>query len=574
MFWIFLIVISAVLLLRPATPNIVKTSASKLIAWRFFWAFSILIGLFNTSCVVVGANKVGHLTRIYLGSEMPPGRVIALPGENGPQAEILSPGFHFRPFIKVLYDVDTNADMVEIPPGSYGEITAVDGKPLDKTEFLAKGWPEAEYEKMLDAEYFLTHGGQKGPQLTVLRPGKYRLNLMLFKVEVKPALDVLAGEVAVIKSNVQEITDCPAPDLGGDKENGSALTVPLVKKGCIGIWDEPLLPNRYYLNLRAYSATKVSTRALTWFYQGGYTTRRIDLTVNNDGKIEQKESEPFDVPVPEAAADSAIMLTVEGWRVPIEVRALVQVEPKNAPRVVASVGGINEVEDKIITPVIRSVLRNETGKIDDPSTGTKGWHVKDLLTKRTELESVVEQAVIPEGAKAGVTIKEIRFGDPVIPPELLIAEQRSQLAQQLKETFIQEKLAQAERVNAEKAKATADQQADLVKAEIAVQVAEQTKAKLQREGEGEKLRLMEIAAGQKAQTAVLGEERVLQLSMLKEIIAAAVHNPEIIKVPSVLVQGDKGNSLTGAAAVLGASNLTNLMSMQKTVIEPKTANRD
>ena len=42
--------------------------------------------------------------------------------------------------------------------------------------------------------------------------------------------------------------------------------------------------------------------------------------------------------------------------------------------------------------------------------------------------------------------------------------------------------------------------------------------------------------------------------MLKEILAAAQANPDIVKVPTVHVQG-AGTSLEGAAAVLGASNI-------------------
>jgi hypothetical protein len=88
--------------------------------------------------------------------------------------------------------------------------------------------------------------------------------------------------------------------------------------------------------------------------------------------------------VPEDAADGAVILTVEGWRIPLELRALVQVEPNNAPRVVASVGNLIEVEDKIITPAIRSIVRNETGREPDPAQGIEGTRVMDLITNRND----------------------------------------------------------------------------------------------------------------------------------------------------------------------------------------------
>ena len=55
---------------------------------------------------------------------------------------------------------------------------------------------------MLDAEYFLTHGGQRGPQTTILTPGNYRLNTYLWDVDIQDAVDVAKGFVGVVKSNV------------------------------------------------------------------------------------------------------------------------------------------------------------------------------------------------------------------------------------------------------------------------------------------------------------------------------------------------------------------------------------
>ena len=49
---------------------------------------------------------------------------------------------------------------------------------------------------------------------------------------------------------------------------------------------------------------------------------------------------------------------------------------------------------------------------------------------------------------------------------------------------------------------------------------------LRLEGEGAKLKLIEIAQGQKAQIEVLGEDKVLQLQMLKELLAVAGETPE------------------------------------------------
>ncbi len=542
---LFVILIIAGFVLREIGKSGTKPWAAGL-AWPC-WVLSVVV-IASISFVTIDQNSIGHLKRIYLGKSMKPGQIIAFGGENGPQARILGPGFHFIPLVKFLYQVE-ELPVVTIPQGSYGVLKAQGGEPLGPGAFIARGWADAEFNNMLDAEYFLTNGGQKGPQLTVLRPGTYRINRYLFDIKRYPALSVEAGHVAVIKSNVAERDDCPPTTTIADEDevvkSGAALSVRLVPRGCIGVWAEPILPGRYYLNREAYTPTIIPTRAQTWVYAGGYQKRRIDLTVGDDGKVQQQASVEA-VGIPKGAADQAIVVTVEGWRIPLDVRVVVQVDPAQAPRVVAAVGGLAEVEDRIVTPALRSIVRNVGGG--------PGRRALDLINERDALESLVEKAIFPEGIKAGVTIKEVRFGDPAIPPELLVARQRQQLADQLESTYARERVAQERRVDVERSRATADQQIELVRAQIAVQVAKLEREQLKLQGEGEKLRLMEIAAGQKAQTDVLGESRVYQLAVLDKVLNAAVANPDIVKIPNVLVQG-AGKGFEGPAAILGASNL-------------------
>lgn len=507
-----------------------------------------LFGLASRSFVIVDADEVGHLKRIYLAADLPPGKIIAADGEKGPQADILGPGFHFIPLVQILYDVEF-APVITIPQGQYGLIKTEDGLPLREDQFIADPWPENKIQDMLNASYFLTEGkGQKGPQLTVLRPGKYRLNHYLFNVKLAKALDVPTGHVAVIRSKVQERKDCPEENLkvGSINEQASAVIVP---RGCKGVWDEPYLPQAYYLNKEAYESVIIPTRVQTWTYKGGYTKRQVDLRLDDDGKIQQKESSE-QIPVPNDAADAAINVRVEGWNVPVELRVIVQVQPQKAPLVVATVGDLNAVENKIITPTIRDILRTIGGHDDRK--------VLDFMKKRDEIVKLVEKAVAPEGEKVGITIKEVRLGEPYIPPELLVAAQRENLASQLKQTYIKEQAAQQQRIAVEREKATADQQSTLVKAEIAKQAATHKKQQLKLIGEGEKLKLMEIAKGQEAQANVLGKERAMQLQALEKALEAATRNPDIVKIPTVMVNGT-GTGYEGAAAVLGASNLIETM---------------
>lgn len=534
----------------PAKLSWLQTSA------RIALSLAAVFMALATSFVIIDQDKVGHLKLIYGASELPPGHIIAMNGEAGPQAEILGPGFNFKPLLNILYDVE-QLSVTEIPEGHYGYVVARDGLPLRADQFLADAWPDE--QQMLNASYFLTDGkGQKGPQLTVLKPGRYRINQYLFEVYNKGdalrATSVPAGFVAVIKSNVQEKSADVCQPIRD--EQTAKLSIPLVQRGCRGVWSEPLLPGTYYLNRRAYEVTLVDTRIQTWQYQGGYARRRINLTLNQNGQIEQT-AEREEVVTPENAADNAVLLRVEGWEIPQDLRILAQVTPEDAPFVVASVGDLDAVENKIITPTVRSIVRNVTGSYVAPAGDSSGdslqsvRRVLDLQDKRPQLEQAVLEALIPEARNAGVSIREVRFGDPVIPPELLLARKREQLAEQMIATFQKEQQAQEERIRTEKARATAEQQPELVRAEIQVEVAKQDRTAAQLRGEGEKLRLQEIAAGQEAQAGVLGRDLTYQLAVVKEVLAFIAANPDAVKVPNVLVEGGDGGSLPAAAAIFG-----------------------
>ncbi len=125
----------------------------------------------------------------------------------------------------------------------------------------------------------------------------------------------------------------------------------------------------------------------------------------------------------------------------------------------------------------------------------------------------------------------------------------------MQETYKKEQDAQRERIKVERERATADQQAQLVEAEIKKKAAEFTKEQLRLLGEGEKLKLLEIAKGQQAQAEVLGKNAALQLAALEKALEAAKQNDRIVKVPTVQVIGSEAGSFEGAAAILGSSNI-------------------
>jgi phosphotransferase system IIB component len=535
---------------------------------RAVFAIIALICLAATSYVHVESDEIAVLNKIYGTTSLPGEHIIATNGEKGPQAEILTPGWHPWFLVNVIYQVE-NKKVVSIPSGKYGFLNAKDGAPLRPDQFLADAFSPGHELDLLDAEYFLTHGGQRGPQTTILTPGNYRLNTYLWDLSVYNAVDVAEGFVGVVKSNVIDSvhfgnlaadkpttcyqktvsTNASGEAVAAQEANEGKLTAILVSIGCIGIWEKALQPGRYYANEAAYKITMMSTRVQTWEFKGGYKRRYIDLSLDQAGNLTQSQRSQ-DVPVPPGSADPAISPFVEGWLVPLELRVLAQVTPDNAPFVVASVGGLPEIENNIMVPTIRSIVRNVVG--------AQGRHVLDLADNRAALEHAVEDAIRPEGLRAGIVIKEVKFGDPALPPELLVSRLRQQLADQLQVTYQQEQKAQTQRIETEKARATAEQQHQLVEAVIGVQVSEQNKNAAKLRGEGQKLELEEIAQGQRAQADVLGQDRVLTITLVQQLLKTIQDKPEIVSligrlVPQTVVStGGQGAGLDSAAAILGA----------------------
>ena len=197
--------------------------------------------LLSTSFFYVGQLETGHVVKRFMGASLPQGKIIAVNGETGPQAQIYGPGLKFVPLIRLYADIEI-LPVVDIPKGYYGLVTALDGRKLPEDVVIASPLPGtsiapsaaveggANVSDMFDAITFLDQdtGGFQGVQATVLKPGIHRLNLYLYNVEVvakngdlrrysregvndqvKPEskdtmiTQIQTGYVGVVKSNIQ-----------------------------------------------------------------------------------------------------------------------------------------------------------------------------------------------------------------------------------------------------------------------------------------------------------------------------------------------------------------------------------
>ncbi len=146
----------------------------------FLWLCGVIIvpddsiGAVTKKFVIFGANR-----------NMLDGQIVALNSEAGYQADTLPPGLHMG-FWPWQYAIDV-VKFTHIPQGRVGVVQACDGKPLPSGIIITR---DVECGHFQDARAFLTGGDERGPQMRIIPPGTFRINPLLFTVELANAIDI------------------------------------------------------------------------------------------------------------------------------------------------------------------------------------------------------------------------------------------------------------------------------------------------------------------------------------------------------------------------------------------------
>ena len=424
------------------------------------------------SVVSIPGNEVGIVEKKFGGGKLPDGRILAVNGENGIQAQTLAPGWHFF-YWPWQYKID-KAPVTEIQNGYVGLIQSADGLSLARDTIYAPEWEDP--NKMQNAAYFLGEGkGYKGPQLTVLKPGKYRLNTKLFTITKVPVTNMKVGTVGVVKSNVGE------PGQAKDR---------LVEVGQRGIWNKPLTPREYYLNTKAYEITVISTR---------------QVKVSYTAEIERGErgTQPLR-PITVRSKD--------GFTFPVDVRVTYLIDGINAPRVVASVGDDELVLTKLVTPTVRAIFRNNAEKVK----------ALEYVQSRSKQEEQSFTMLTQELDKYGITVLAVRIGDvgdELSLGTLLKTQTDREIALQEQETFQEQQRAAEKQKNLSKTRQEAEEEKRLATAAYSVKVAEQEKKQriISAEAEAEQIKLVASAQAEAYQliSKVIGPNNAALLEIMK-----------------------------------------------------------
>src|SRR5260370_28203288 len=130
-------------------------------------------------------NRVGVIEKLWAGRGwVTEGRILALNGEAGYQADLLRGGLHFG-FWRWQYRIH-KTPLVTVPQGKIGYVYARDGEPLMPSQTLGR---VASCNNFQDARAFVNRAdgaearrGQRGRQRIILRESVYAINPALFVV--------------------------------------------------------------------------------------------------------------------------------------------------------------------------------------------------------------------------------------------------------------------------------------------------------------------------------------------------------------------------------------------------------
>lgn len=365
-----------------------------------------------------------------------------------------------------------------------------------------------------DFQKFLELGGKIGLQHDPLLYGAYNLNPFLVRVEEVAMLVIEQGQVAVVKAYV----GLPTQDTSGsDFKFGS-----LVRPGHRGIWQEPLRTGKYPINPRCYQAVIVPTFIITLNWADV-----VSQAHNLDAQLKQIEAK-----------------SSEGFTFAIDLQVQIHIPDTLAPYVISMVGSVANLVNEVLQAAVGNHFRNKLQSM--PA-------VKFIASRETVQQGAFEY-VKDELAKYRVETRGVYIQAVVLPDLLVQVLTQREIANQQVETYKMQKAAQDQRTQTEKAKGTADMQADLAKSQVGVDIQTNRTAARKLEAQGEATYIEQTGTAQGAQVRSVGLARAeayqKQVQALGPTATALVGAVEALSksstpfVPSTLVMGGSGG--TGA----------------------------
>jgi regulator of protease activity HflC (stomatin/prohibitin superfamily) len=453
------------------------------------------------------------------GEPLPAGQILAQPGQQGIQEQVLGEGRHFRN--PLLYDWKI-LPLTLVPPGKVAIVTSKVGAELPAGEFLAAR-------------------GQKGIWRNVLGPGKYRLNPYGYRVELVDAMSIPIGYVGVVTG------------LSGQQAAPGEFAAP----GQKGVRKDVLQPGLYYVNPKELrvDVLEIGVNQVSLIGEkGGEVITKAQIASQNApmGELqkrvlaEQKEKRMDYLaqraqvaqekagmaaapargkrlpaaPKPIVPPDATLSLdqvvefpSRDGFEISLDMTVEFELLPEHIAWIYQSYGDLPAVVDKIIMPQILSVSRLKGS----------AYRAKDFIVGegREKFQNDLKETLARTLAGRRIVIHNALIRHVNVPAQILDPIQQASVAveQDLTNKEKQNTARKEGELNTEvslidQAREQVAQETEKLKAEIR---ADQDKQVAEIRAEAQK-QVAEIAK----QTALIGAERVRKLGQAKAQVVTLV----------------------------------------------------
>ncbi|MEN9798058.1 MAG: hypothetical protein RL653_1754, partial [Pseudomonadota bacterium] len=374
------------------------------------------------------------------------------------------------------------AEALNIAENQIGVVEAKDGRSMARNDVVAATPDMKVHNSYQDGQAFLTAGGLRGPQESVLRPGRYYVNPFLFSATLRPTTIIKQGEVGVLISNVGK-----EPDELIVEGEAAGSTRHVVPEGYRGIQRNVLGPGAYNINPLALTVVVVPT-----------TTRSVEWAHENSAE----SNNPF---------DPFTVVSHDGFEMKVEVRCQYRILPENAPYVIQKLGSITDLEQNVIHPQIDGIFRAQVSK--SPAIAYQ--------QNRAVEQAEAEEAVKKDLQKYRVDVVSVMITNIHLPEALMKTTQQKNLAEQEQSMFDAKKKAEERRIEFERTKSQADQQQLLMKAQVGIEIADHEAKQAQKRAEGEAARIRTTAQAEAEKIQRLGDAEAGVISSKGEAQARA-----------------------------------------------------
>lgn len=520
------------------------------------------IGIVNKKFVVAGGNR-----------SLPDGCLIALNGEAGLQANPLPPGVHYG-YWPWQYEIRLEK-FIHVPEDKVGVVEARDGKPMPAGRVLGR---HVECGSFQDASAFLRGGGERGPQLSIIPPGTYRINTSLFSVVMEDQTEIDDDKVGIVTT--LEGAPLAPGDIAGHIVPGHNLfqnpQAFIDAGGGKGLQEQVILAGRYFINPlfadveeQPMTVVPIAHAGVVISYVGdegqdvtGDSFKHGNLVSRGQKGVWVEPLDPGKYPinphthkvenVPTANVvlnwatgkteshnldknlSTITVRSSDGFTFNLDVSQIIHIPRTDAPKVIARFGKVENLVTQVLEPTIGNYFRN----------AAQGSDVIDFLTSREERQADARKKISEALNEYNVGAVNTLIGDIAPPAALMKTLTDRKQAQQEKLTFDTQRLAEETRKQLEQARATAATQAQVVAAERAVEVAEfDAKASIKK-AEGSKQAAILTAQGSAAATIETATAEAQRLKVVGDAEAAktrAVGTAEADVIKLKIASMDSGN---------------------------------